>query len=120
MAAVPGTTRQPLMQAPCGAKGYADDRPPPGSCRRDASPCKTAPMLDVINLALPFFGLIFLGLLCGRTQRMPEVGLVWMNFFTIYLALPALFYRILAQTPFDHLNNVPFVVATTLATASAF
>src|ERR1041384_4922104 len=43
-----------------------------------------------------------------------------MNFFTIYLALPALFYRILAQTPFDQLNNVPFVVATTLATASAF
>jgi hypothetical protein len=30
-------------------------------------------MLDVINPALPFFGLIFLGLLCGRTQRMPEV-----------------------------------------------
>lgn len=77
-------------------------------------------MLDVINLALPFFGLIFLGFLCGRTQRMPEVGLVWMNFFTIYLALPALFYRILARTPFEQLNNVPFVVATTFATATAF
>jgi hypothetical protein len=30
-------------------------------------------ILDVVNLALSFFGLIFLGLLCGRTQRMPEV-----------------------------------------------
>jgi malonate transporter and related proteins len=77
-------------------------------------------MIDVINLALPFFGLIFLGYACGRMQRMPEVGLVWMNFFTSYVALPALFYRILAQTPFDQLNNLTFVVATTLATASAF
>ena len=77
-------------------------------------------MLDVINLALPFFGLIFLGFACGKLQRMPEVGLAWMNFFTSYVALPALFYRILSQTPLDQLNNLSFVAATTLATATAF
>jgi malonate transporter len=51
---------------------------------------------------------------------MPEVGLMWMNFFTSYVALPALFYRILAQTPLDQLTNLWFVVATTAATATAF
>src|SRR5437764_1359882 len=77
-------------------------------------------MLDVINLALPFFGLIFLGLACGKYKQIPETGLAWMNFFIIYVALPCLFYRVLAQTPLEQLNNVPFVVGTTLATGSAF
>jgi malonate transporter len=77
-------------------------------------------MLDVINLALPFFGLIFLGYACGKLKQIPDTGLAWMNFFVLYVALPALFYRILAKTPFEQLNNVPFVVATTLATYVAF
>ena len=77
-------------------------------------------MLDVLNLALPFFGLIFLGLACGKLKQIPETGLAWMNFFIIYVALPCLFYRVLAQTPLEQLNNIPFVVGTTLATTSAF
>jgi malonate transporter and related proteins len=77
-------------------------------------------MLDVINLALPFFGLIFLGLACGKLKQIPETGLAWMNFFLIYVSLPCLFYRVLAQTPLEQLNNVPFVIGTTLATYAAF
>jgi malonate transporter and related proteins len=77
-------------------------------------------MIDVLNLALPYFGLIFLGYFFGKLKKLPEIGLAWMNFFILYVALPALFYRIVAQTPFDQLNNVPFVVATTLGTAAAF
>jgi predicted permease len=77
-------------------------------------------MLDIINLALPFFGLIFLGLVCGKLKRSPDTGLAWMNFFIVYVALPALFYRILAQTPLDQLAQVRFIVGTTLATLSAF
>ncbi|MGD9846949.1 MAG: AEC family transporter [Variibacter sp.] len=77
-------------------------------------------MMDVLNLALPFFGLIFLGYACGRIKQIPDAGLAWMNFFLIYVALPVLFYRILAKTPFEKLANAPFVVATTLATASIF
>ncbi len=73
-------------------------------------------MIDVLNLALPYFGLIFLGFAFGRFKRLPESGLEWMTVFILYLALPALFYRIIAQTPFEQLNNVPFIVATTLAT----
>ncbi len=77
-------------------------------------------MIDVLNLALPYFGLIFLGFLCGKLKRIPDTGLAWLNFFLIYVALPSLFYRILAKTPFDELNNIPFVVATTLGTLGAF
>jgi predicted permease len=77
-------------------------------------------MIDILNLALPYFGLIFVGFLCGKFRRLPEAGLAWMNFFLLYVSLPALFFRILAKTPFSELNNPPFILATTLATAAAF
>src|SRR5262245_34190973 len=77
-------------------------------------------MLDVVNLALPFFGLIFLGFACGKLQRIPYTGLAWMSFFIIYLALPMLFYRIVAKTPFEQVANPRFIAATTLATILAF
>jgi len=77
-------------------------------------------MIDVLNLALPYFGLIFLGYAAAKWRSIPDAGLAWMDFFVLYLALPALFYRILARTPFEQLNNIPFIVATTLATFAAF
>jgi malonate transporter len=77
-------------------------------------------MLDVINLALPFFGLIVLGFAFGKLTRIPDEGLAWMNFFIIYVALPALFYRIVAQTPLEQLANPRYVIATTLGTLLAF
>jgi predicted permease len=96
------------------APGLAGAR---GGARRAARRDRTgAAMIDVLNLALPYFGLIFLGFACGRLQDIPDRGLAWMDFFILYMALPALFYRILAKTPFEQLNNVPFIVATTLAT----
>jgi len=77
-------------------------------------------MLDVVNLALPFFGLIFIGFACGKLKKLPDEGLAWMNFFILYVALPALFFRILSKTPLEQLAQVGFVKATVLATASAF
>ena len=74
-------------------------------------------MIELLNLALPYFGLIFLGFACGHLRRIPETGLAWMDFFILYMALPALFYRVLAQTPLEQLNNVPFIIGTTLTTA---
>ena len=77
-------------------------------------------MIDVLNLALPFFGLIVLGYAAGKIVGLPDTGLAWMNFFLIYISLPCLFYRVLAVTPFEQLNNAPFVIGTTLATLTAF
>ncbi|HUO01001.1 MAG TPA: AEC family transporter [Bradyrhizobium sp.] len=77
-------------------------------------------MLDVLDLALPYFGLIFIGFACGKTKTIPEDGMAWMNFFLLYVSLPALLYGIMSRTPFAELNNPPFLIATTLGTMSAF
>jgi predicted permease len=77
-------------------------------------------MVDILNLALPYFGLIFIGFACGKTRGLPESGLAWMNFFLLYVSLPALLFGIMSETPFSELNNPPFLIATTLATVSAF
>jgi predicted permease len=77
-------------------------------------------MLDILNLALPFFGVIFIGFACGKWWRIPDEGLAWMNIFILYVTLPALFFRILSKTPLEQLAQVDFIKATTLATACAF
>ena len=77
-------------------------------------------MIDILNLALPYFGLIFIGFACGKSKNLPETGLAWMNFFLLYVSLPALLFGIMSKTPFAELNNPPFLIATTLGTAIAF
>ena len=77
-------------------------------------------MIDVLNLAAPFFGLIFIGFACGKIKQIPDTAMGWMNFFIVYVSLPALFYNILAKTPLEQLARVDFVFATTLATFWAF
>jgi malonate transporter and related proteins len=77
-------------------------------------------MADVLALALPFFGLIFLGFFCGKIRKLPEEGLAWMNFFVVYVSLPALFFKLIATTPFEQLSNWPFILSTTLCTYIAF
>ncbi|HKH32736.1 MAG TPA: AEC family transporter, partial [Beijerinckiaceae bacterium] len=47
-------------------------------------------------------------------------GLAWMQFFLIYVALPCLFYRLIADKPLEQLANWPFIMATTLTTYCAF
>ena len=77
-------------------------------------------MLSILNLAIPFFGVIFIGFACGKWRRIPDAGLAWMNVFILYVALPALFFRILSRTPLEQLAQIDFVGATVLASASAF
>lgn len=77
-------------------------------------------MIDILNLALPYFGVVFIGFACGKLKRLPDAGLAWMNFFLLYVSLPALLFGIMARTPFSELNNPPFLVATTLSTILAF
>ena len=77
-------------------------------------------MIEVLNLALPFFGLIIIGFVCGKIKQIPDTALAWMNFFIVYVSLPALFFRILSQTPLDQLARTDFILATTLSTFFAF
>src|SRR6266852_6973935 len=77
-------------------------------------------MIDILNLAVPYFGLIFIGFACGKAKAFHEAGLAWMNFFLLYVSLPALLFGIMSKTPFSELNNPPFLIATTLGTMIAF
>lgn len=77
-------------------------------------------LVGLFNLLAPFFGLIALGFACGKFVARPEGGLAWMQFFLIYVSLPCLFYRLIADKPLDQLTNWPFIMATTLCTYCAF
>ena len=77
-------------------------------------------MNDVLSLAMPFFGLIFLGFFCGKFIKAPAEGLHWMNFFIVYVALPAMMFKLISAAPFEQLGNWPYVLGTTLSTFIAF
>jgi malonate transporter and related proteins len=77
-------------------------------------------MLQVLNLVLPLFGLVFLGYLAGRIMKLPLDGLAWLNFFVVYIALPAMFFRLLSRTPVSEFANLPFIAATTFGTLTIF
>lgn len=77
-------------------------------------------MVEVLGLALPFFGLILLGFASGRLVQLPESGLAWLNYFIIYIALPPLFFQLVSRTPFEQLANGRFILVTTLSTAITF
>lgn len=77
-------------------------------------------MQEVLSLAFPFFGLIALGFITGKLKKLPEEGLAWMSFFIIYVALPALFFRLLSETPIEQLTDFTYVTATTFTTYTVF
>jgi predicted permease len=74
----------------------------------------------VVTLALPFFGLIFLGYGIGRLGLVPAGGLVGLNVLVLYLALPALFFKLIAETPIADLTNWSFVLTAAFATYCTF
>ena len=77
-------------------------------------------LVGLLGLLAPFFGLIGLGILSARIARLPYGGIAWMQFFLVYLALPCLFFRLIADKPIDELANWGFIAVTTLCTAIAF
>ena len=74
----------------------------------------------VLDLALPFFGLIGLGYICGRLFDFGEEGLAWVNVFIVYVALPCLFFVLISKTPVRELLNFSFILCTAGATITAF
>lgn len=79
-----------------------------------------ADLASIFNLVAPFFGLILLGFAIGRYKQIPESGLAWMQFFLIYVALPPMFYRLIADKPLAELANWSFIAGTTLSTCLVF
>ena len=77
-------------------------------------------MLSVASLVFPLFAVIALGYVAGRMKKIPVEGLAWLNFFIVYVSLPALFYRLLAKTPMEQFSNSAFLLRTTVVTFIVF
>jgi malonate transporter and related proteins len=77
-------------------------------------------MSDVVGLVLPYFGLIFTGFLVARITRQPVEALGWLTTFVIYVALPALFFQLLAKTPFERLTEWKFIFGAVFSTYAIF
>lgn len=77
-------------------------------------------MLAVIELVLPLFSLIFIGYISARLAKLSLEGLAWINFFIVYVALPAMFFQLLSKTPVEQFSNASFITITTLSTLVIF
>ena len=82
-------------------------------------------MAEISGLVLPFFGLIFLGYLTARLAPRPAGDVAgdsmgWLNTFIIYVALPALFFKLVSRTPIEQLTRFDFVLASTGTTYTIF
>jgi len=77
-------------------------------------------MLQVFALVAPLFSMIILGYIAGRIAKLPIEGLAWLNFFIIYIALPAMFFQLLSKVNLADFVSVRFLVITTWATFFIF
>lgn len=77
-------------------------------------------MAEIISLVLPFFGLIILGFVVAKFTKQPDGAMGWLNIFIIYVSLPALFYKLLSNTPVEQFKRVDFLVTTTFITFFIF
>lgn len=76
--------------------------------------------MAVLNLTFPLFALIFLGFISARIKKFPESALGWMNFFIVYIVLPALFFQLIRKAPVESLVNIRFMAASSGATVLVF
>ncbi|WP_019171122.1 AEC family transporter [Pseudaminobacter salicylatoxidans] len=77
-------------------------------------------MSDVFGLVMPFFGLILVGYIVARLYRQPLEALGWMNTFIVYVALPALFFQLLARTPVEKLTEWSYIFGSVFSTYVVF
>ena len=73
-------------------------------------------MIEVVSLIIPFFGLILVGVVSVFLSRHDAAALGWLNFFVIYVALPALFIKLLANTPIEEFTRWSFILTNLAVT----
>ena len=61
------------------------------------------PMSTVLNVLLPIFGLILVGFICRRTNRLGPTAASEMNRFVVWLGLPALLFSLTAKADWAHI-----------------
>ncbi|WP_454003660.1 AEC family transporter [Alcaligenes sp. Marseille-Q7550] len=77
-------------------------------------------MNQIINAVLPTFALILLGWLARRGGVLGGEAMDALNKFVVYLALPALLFKAMAEIPLDQLRQPGFIAATLLSIAVVY
>jgi malonate transporter and related proteins len=77
-------------------------------------------MVDVLLQTLPFFALIGLGYLAGRTGFFPDEATAWLTKFVFYFALSAMIFRFAANLSLGDLLTREFVLAYLSATVVVY
>lgn len=75
-------------------------------------------MQIVLEVALPFFGLVFLGFGARRLNVLDPAAVRGLNGFVFHFALPALLFVNVAEAPLAALFDLPFITAYYSATAA--
>jgi malonate transporter and related proteins len=77
-------------------------------------------MVDVLLQTVPFFALIGLGYLAGRTGFFPDEATAWLTKFVFYFALSAMIFRFAANLSLGDLLTREFVLAYLSATVVVY
>ena len=62
-------------------------------------------MATIVAVALPFFAVLLCGMLAARLRLIDDPGLIGLNAFVFWFALPALLFHKVATTPFARLTD---------------
>ena len=77
-------------------------------------------MASIVNVVLPIFALILAGFICRRTNRIGEHASGELNRFVVWLALPALLFKVTATATWDEIWQPGFVATLCISTAIIF
>ena len=114
LAAAPGCPGMSILDAG-GRGGITDD----GLLWQARAPSLGLPfrwrstMSTVLNVLLPIFGLILIGYICRRTNRLGPTAASEMNRFVVWLGLPALLFSLTAKADWAHIWQPGFLLAFT-------
>ena len=62
-------------------------------------------MATIVGVALPFFAVLLCGMLAARLRLLDDAGLIGLNAFVFWFALPALLFQKVAATAFERLTD---------------
>lgn len=68
-------------------------------------------MISILLKTLPFFSLIGVGYLAGRSRMFPQEGVAWLTKFVFYFALSAMLFRFAANLSLADIFDPTFVMA---------
>src|SRR5690606_35231471 len=112
-AATSAPSRSPRAGKPSRTR-RAHDKTRPSASRQSPRICGFAGMagpspgralLAILDVTIPFFGLVLCGFLAARARKLPQQTVAALNGFVLYFSLPAMLFRFAAGAPFTDVVN---------------